>query len=191
MRSVKKIRFTDMNKAAGDTFVSLGGIRLYNKGIMIQSGSLISEDLNVADMQNMIARAKSKYYAHYMVHHAVLTTRSQTGNYSSNGYWIAANGDTSVWYELELKTAQDIDKLQWVQRPDSLYDGRGVANPLNIEFYREDGTLIEKMTVQGDRTRNAVTTLDLKHNSLKYLIENENGLKYWTGSSWTPVPNTG
>lgn len=191
MRNIKKIKFVEMNRGDGDSWVSLGGLRFYNKGIIIQSGPLISENLSVADMQNMIARAKSKYHNHYMVHHAVLTTRSQTGNYPNNGYWLAANNEVNAWYEVELKVAQDIDKIEWVQKPDTQYGARGIANPMNIEFYNDSGTLIEKIVTEGNRGANVITQLGIPTKKMKWLIENEDVLKYWTGAGWEPVQDAG
>lgn len=191
MKDVKKIRFVNLYRAADDQWVSLGGIRLYNGQNRIEPGALISEIGTTAEMEHMFVRAKSKYTNHYMVHHAVLTSRSQTGNYPSNGYWISADNENNAWYEIEFKAPKTIDRMEWVQKPDFLYDGRGTANPINIEFYREDGSLIERMTTQGNRTRNTITSLDLKRIILKFIVEDQNNLKYWAGSEWRTVPNTG
>ncbi|MBA4293724.1 hypothetical protein C0431_12250 [bacterium] len=139
----------------------------------------------------MIARASNKYKTHYLVQHAIMTNRSQTGIYPNNGYWLAADNTISAFYEIELKIASDVDVLEWVQRPDSQYGQRGTANPMNIEFYKGDGSLIEKVTMNGNRAPDSITRLLLPSKVQKWLVETEETIKYWTGAEWSPVQETG
>lgn len=187
MRNVKKIRFTQLEVGSGDTWVALGGIRFYENGVMVDSGALISESGTVATMTNLIARASSKYYTHYMVHHATLTSRNPIGNYSLNGYWLSANNPANEWYEVELNEARDLNAVSWVQKPDSAYGARGAANPITIEFYDSQDTLIDSMEVTGSRVTNEITTLDISTPVEWYLLRDQEGVKYWNGFEWLSV----
>ncbi|MGF0347783.1 hypothetical protein ACQR3P_29505 [Rhodococcus sp. IEGM1300] len=191
MKSVKKVKFAELKAGSGDTWSSLGGIRFYSNGSMHASGSLISESGLVADLQNFIASASSKYRTHYLIHHAVLTTRDPIGNYPNNGYWLAADKSYNNWFEVEFKETKNIDRIDWVQKPDTQYGARGTANPLKIQFFDEGGLLIQEFSVEGDLTPNAISSLTLEDKLIKYIVEAEGVNQYWTGSAWADIQETG
>lgn len=111
--TVTKIVFTDIDSSAAT--VGLGGLRFYNDNVLVESGSITTNETKYGETENFIVRVPSTYYVdNYNPASAVDTNVTRSG-VGTRWYWLSEeNINQNQYFEIQFKTPIQIDKMEYV-----------------------------------------------------------------------------